>query len=80
MVLGLGNFNCPVGKLINGFQGIHEGYGFGAQNVEGRMLLEFCIEKDLCVSNTWFQKKSKVTYSAGGNKNETDFVLWEKIT
>ena len=45
--------------------------------MEGRMLLEFCDEKELCVANTWFQKgeKRKVTYSAGGNETEIDFVL-----
>ena len=75
MVLGLGDFNCHVGKLIDGFEGIHGGYGFGVRNVEGRMLLEFCDEKDLCVANTWFKKKRKVTYSAGGNETEIDFVL-----
>ena len=33
------------------------------RNVEGKMLLEFCDEKKLCVANTWFRKgeKSKVT-------------------
>ena len=47
------------------------------RNVEGKMLLEFCDEKELCVANTWFRKgeKRKVTYSAGGNELEIDFVL-----
>ncbi|XP_068692885.1 uncharacterized protein [Montipora foliosa] len=41
------------------------------------MLLEFCDEKELCVANTWFTKgeKRKVTYSAGENETEIDFVL-----
>lgn len=44
---------------------------------EGKMLLEFCDEKELCVTNTWFRKgeKRKVTYSAGENETEIDFVL-----
>ena len=47
------------------------------RNVEGKMLLEFCDEKKLCVANTWFRKgeKRKVTYSTGGNGTEIDFVL-----
>ena len=57
MVLVLGDFNCHVGKLIDGFEGIHGGYGFGAQNVEGRMILELCEEKDLRAANSWFKKK-----------------------
>ena len=45
--------------------------------MEGKMLFEFCDEKELCVANTWFRKgeKRKVTYSAGGNESEIDFVL-----
>ena len=39
MVLDLGDFNGHVGKLIEGFDGIHEGNGFGERNVEGEMLL-----------------------------------------
>ena len=41
------------------------------------MLLEFCDEKELCVANRWFRKgeKRKVTYSAGENESEIDFVL-----
>ena len=47
------------------------------RNAEEKMLLEFCDEKELCVANTWFRKgeKRKVTYSAGENELEIDFVL-----
>ena len=33
------------------------------------MLLQFCLETELCVSNTWFQgdEKRKVTYRMGEN-------------
>jgi len=77
LVLGLGDFNGHVGKGIEGFEGVHGGNRFGERNVEGRMLLEFCDEKELCVANTWFRKKEKrkVTFSAGGNETEIDFVL-----
>ena len=55
-----------VGKQIEGYE-----------DVEGKMLLEFCDEKELCVANTWFRKgeKRKVTYSVGGNESEIDFIL-----
>ena len=51
----------------------------GERNMDGKML-EFCDEKELCVANTWFSRgeKRKVTYSAGGNESEIDFVLVEK--
>ena len=41
------------------------------------MLLEFCLEMDLCVSNTWFKReeKRKVAFRMGENEIEIDFVL-----
>ena len=44
------------------------------------MLLEFCIEMELCVSNTWFRReeKRKVTFRMGENETEIDFVLMKK--
>ena len=59
---------------------MHGGNGIGERNMEGKLLLEFCDEKELCLAYTWFRKgeKRKVTYSAGGNESEIDFVLVEK--
>ena len=77
MVLGLGDFNGHVRKCAEGFKGIHEGYGIGKRNVEERMLLDLCVQKDLCVANTWYKKRDerKVTYSSGENDAEIDLVL-----
>ena len=76
VVLGLRKFSIHFGRQIDGFEGVHRGYGIGKINVE-RRLLQFCDEKKLCVANTWFEKKEqrKITYSMGGNKTEIDFVL-----
>ena len=64
MVLGLGDFNGHVERRIDGFEGVHGGYGIGKRNVEGRRLLEFCDEKELYVANTWFEKNEqrKITH------------------
>ena len=45
VVLGLGDFNVHVGRRIDGFEGVHGGYGIGKRNVEGRRLLKFCDVK-----------------------------------
>ena len=62
------------------FEGVNERNGIGEQGLEGRMLLEFCDQKDLCVSNRRFKKKEKrkVIYSLGDNETEIDFALVEK--
>ena len=39
-------FGNLSGRHIDGFDG---GYGVGWRNLEGRMLLEFCLEKELRV-------------------------------
>ena len=74
LVLGLEDFNGHVGKCAEGFEGIR---GIGQRNAEGRLLLDFCDKKELCVANTWYKKRDerKVTYSSGGNDTEIDFVL-----
>ena len=55
VVMYSGDFNGHIGRYIDGFDEEHGGYGAGQRNLEGRMLLEFCLEKELCVSNTWFK-------------------------
>ena len=44
------------------------------------MLFEFCLEKELCVSNTWFMRdeKRKVTLRMGETQTEIYFVLVTK--
>ena len=80
LVLSFGDFNGHVGRHIDGFGVVHGGYDVGQRNFEGRMSLEYCLEMELCVSNTWFksEEKRKVTFIMGENETEIDFVLIEK--
>ena len=80
VVFRLGNFNGHVGEEIEGFEGVHGGNGIGQRNAEGRMLLEFCDERELCVANTCFKKtdKRKITFKSGNNEYEIDFILVSK--
>ena len=80
MVFGLGDFNGHIGEEIEGFEGVHGGNGKGKRNAEGRMVLEFRDEKELCVANTWFKKtdKRKITFKSGNNESAIDFSLVSK--
>ena len=42
-----------------------------------KVLIKFCLEKELCVSNTWLKReeKRKVISRKGENETEIDFVL-----
>ena len=76
MVFGIGDFNGHVGRRIDLFESVHDGYGIGKRNVKGRRPLEFCDEKELCVANTWFENEQrKITCSMGRNVTAIDFVL-----
>ena len=37
-----GDFNGHVGELVEGFEGVHGGKGYGDRNFESKLLLEFC--------------------------------------
>ena len=46
LVMCLGDFNGHIGRHI---YRVHGGFDVDQRNLEGRMLLEFCLEKELCV-------------------------------
>ena len=68
LVMCLDDFNGRIGRHIYGFDEVHGGYGVGERNLEVRMLLEFCLVKELCVSSTWFKT----------GKEEGDIDNWWK--
>ena len=80
LAMCLGDINGHVGWHIGGLDWVPGGHGIGQRNLEGRMLLEFCLEKESCVSNTWFKRKQKrkVTFRMGENETEVDFELIKK--
>ena len=48
----LGDFNVHIDRYIDGFDG---GNAVGQRNFEEGMLLEFCVLRELSVSNIWFR-------------------------
>ena len=64
LVMCLDDINGHVCRHIDGFNGVHGWFGVGQRNLEGRMLLEFCLKKELCVTNTWYKRgeKREVTF------------------
>src|SRR6187399_2468777 len=73
----LADLNGHVGKVQDGFEGVHGGHGFGKRNAEGEMLLEFAVAMDLVVGNTFFVKDDtkKITYQSGDSKSQIDYIL-----
>ena len=63
-----GDFNGHVGEFSDGYDGVHGGYGTGARNEEGKLLLEFADSTGLTIANTLFKRERKrlMTYRSGG--------------
>ena len=50
----------------------------GQSGVEGRLLLEICLVKELCVSHIWFKRERHSTFRMVENDTEIVFVLIRK--
>ena len=49
IVMFLLDFKSHVGRLIDGFDGVHGGHGAHQMTLEGKMLLKSCQDEKLCV-------------------------------
>ena len=56
-LLILGDFNARVGRGFELRKGVLDRHVIGNRNDNGRLLLEFCSEHQLVISNTLFQQK-----------------------
>ena len=59
------DFNGQVNRNIDEFDGVHGWYVMHQRNLEGGMLQQFCLEKELYVSNIWFRARGKKVILTG---------------
>jgi hypothetical protein len=72
-----GDLNGHVDSTRVGFNGVHEGFGYGSRNQEGEGILNFALAYDLIITNTLFRKRVShlVTFSSGQHCSQIDFIL-----
>jgi len=71
------NLNGHVGTNVDGYDGVHRGYGFGERNAGGELILEFCDAMELIVTNTCFkrQRNKLASYVSDGAVSAIDYLL-----
>ncbi|GJS10701.1 aminopeptidase M1 [Tanacetum coccineum] len=70
-------FNGHIGTTVDGYSGVHGGFGFGARNKEGRAILVFATAHDLVVANSFFKKMDThlITFQSGSHNTQIDYLL-----
>ncbi|XP_060516932.1 uncharacterized protein LOC132696231 [Cylas formicarius] len=77
----LGDFNAKIGetKTDTHLRTVVGKYGIGERNERGQMLIEFCAENELYISNSHFQHHIRKIYTwrspDGHTRNQIDYVL-----
>ena len=67
-------------KYTEGFESVHEENGIGKRNAERRILLDFCVEKELYMANTLFYREEKrESLIVQVDVKQIDFALLGKI-
>lgn len=74
----IGNFNASIGEQAS--TSIHPGkYGLEKQNDRGALLLNFCIQMDMVIINTFYQVSARRRYTCkvpGDVRHyQIDFIL-----
>ncbi|XP_071738793.1 uncharacterized protein [Rutidosis leptorrhynchoides] len=75
-----GDLNGHIGTNVEGYAGVHGGFGYGVRNEEGLSILEFTVAHDLAVVNSFFKKRDAqlATFHSGGHSTQIDYLFIRK--
>ncbi|KAJ0180583.1 hypothetical protein K1T71_003987 [Dendrolimus kikuchii] len=78
----IGDFNGKIGKRLQGEENIMGHYAYGARSKNGSRLINFALENNLAILNSFSNKKpaKKWTWVSpnGKHTNEIDYILTNK--
>lgn len=79
----MGDFNAKIGQPTSDDIKVMGNWGYGNRNIRGEILIQFCLENQLKITNTFFKKnlRKKWTWRSPDEKyaNEIDFILTKNI-
>ena len=80
MLLVMGDWNAKIGCSVE--QPMVGGYGLGSRNDRGDLLVDWCRENSIVVTNTWFKNHPRrlYTWRSPGDltRNQIDYILSSK--
>uniref|UniRef100_A0A8D8LPD3 Craniofacial development protein 2 n=1 Tax=Cacopsylla melanoneura TaxID=428564 RepID=A0A8D8LPD3_9HEMI len=77
ILLVMGDFNSKIGQ---GSNGLNVGqYGLGERNERGDRLIQFCTEKDLIITNTYFKLPPRRLYTWTSPQHRKDNIVRNQI-
>ena len=80
MLLVMGDWNAIIGCSVE--QPMVDGYDLGSRNERGDLLVDWCRENSIVVTNTWFKNHPRrlYTWRSPGNltRNQIDYILSSK--
>src|SRR6218665_157757 len=72
----MGDFDAKVGNV--NIPPVTGGEGLGRINERGERLIDFCMELEICLTNTWLKKQKRRLYTwtapDGNTKNQIDYI------
>ena len=79
----MGDFNAKVGKeTAEEEEKIKGPFGIGQRNERGAKLIEFCLENNLCITNTLSKQHPRRLYTwtspDGNTRNQIDYILVQR--
>jgi exonuclease III len=70
----LGDFNARVGTDDHTYSSVLGKFGKGQKNSNGQLLLNFCAQQDLCLTNTFSDSQTR-TFSPGNTQGQTTGIF-----